>query len=114
MSKNPELRIGLIAMSFCLTTFDALAVDPYVADLYKNYCQACHTVKETGAPQTFDTAEWQKRLKKGQDTLVNNAILGMGSMPAQGGCQECTYEDFEDLIRLMASEEELNSKELSK
>lgn len=80
------------------------AADAYTLKLYKNYCQSCHSTQSTGAPQSFDVQEWQKRIdKKGRQALLNNAISGLGNMPPQGSCAECSYEDFEDLLSLMSS-----------
>jgi len=53
-------------------------------------------------PVSFNQEHWNKRLEKGMDALIDGAVNGIGNMPAQGLCQECTYEDFEDLINYMA------------
>lgn len=76
-------------------------VDEYVLELYGIYCVACHSVEGTGAPMSFDASQWANKLANGLEPLVNNAIQGVGNMPAQGGCMECSYEDFEDLINYM-------------
>ena len=79
------------------------ATDDYTVELYDLYCTTCHAVEASGAPQAF-TDEWQERLDKGMENLVNNAITGIGNMPAMGTCVECSAEDMEDLIRYMAEE----------
>lgn len=80
----------------------ATPVDEYVVELYETYCQACHSLEGTGAPLAFEPSKWQKALSGGSEVVVNNAIKGVGNMPAQGGCMECTYEDFEDLLDYMS------------
>ncbi len=90
-------------LTLLVTQVHAQDVDPYTLDLYTTYCKACHTVKATGAPQAFVPKDWQERLQKGNAAVINNAIIGIGNMPAQGGCQECSYEDYEALIELMSS-----------
>lgn len=78
--------------------------DPYIVEIYETYCMACHATSAAGAPVAFDAKVWSKRLNKGIDKVVNSAISGSGNMPAQGGCMECSYEDFQDLVNYMASE----------
>ena len=80
----------------------AAPVDEYTVELYETYCQACHSLEGTGAPLAFDPSKWEKVLSGGSEAAVNNAIKGAGNMPAQGGCMECAYEDFEDLLNYMS------------
>lgn len=94
----------VFVLAFGSLSFPSMAIDEYTKELYENYCQACHIVQNGIAPKAFDVKAWEPRLKKGLVALVDNAITGKGNMPAQGGCQECTYEDFEDLIKYMSSE----------
>lgn len=104
MNKRFSLRLRsgvcLIWLT-CCSISHAQAVDDYVLELYDTYCMACHSIEGTGAPISFDTNQWRGKLDEGIDPLVNNAITGVGNMPAQGGCMECSYEDFEDLINYM-------------
>jgi cytochrome c5 len=51
----------------------------------------------------FKQNDWDKVMTKGFDSVVNNAINGFGNMPAQGSCQECAYQDFEDLVTYMST-----------
>lgn len=76
--------------------------DEYVVELYDTYCSSCHSLEGTGAPIAFNPAQWNESLSQGQEQVVNNAITGIGNMPAQGGCMECAYEDFEDLVNYMS------------
>lgn len=99
------LLMSALVILFTSLTTHANDVDEYTAELYDLYCTACHAVSASGAPQAF-TDEWQKPMSKGIDTLVNNAIAGIGNMPAMGTCGECTAEDLEDIIRYMATEKE--------
>lgn len=97
----------LIKFSLCMTVglhcaaSVAEPVDEYVAELYETYCMACHSTEGTGAPIAFDASQWNVKLEQGLEPLVNNAITGIGNMPAQGGCMECAFEDFEDLVNYM-------------
>ncbi|MEM7206641.1 MAG: c-type cytochrome [Pseudomonadota bacterium] len=56
--------------------------------LVANNCLACHgaaVAAALGAPAAGDAAAWASRLGAGIDTLVNNAINGIGAMPPRGG-----------------------------
>ncbi|MEK9812871.1 MAG: c-type cytochrome [Bordetella sp.] len=54
-------------------------------EVYSAACAACHTAGVLGAPKIGDAAGWKPRLSAGLDGLVNSALKGKGSMPAQGG-----------------------------
>ena len=55
--------------------------------MYSAACQACHMTGAAGAPKLGDVAAWADRLGKGLDTLVTNAVNGIGAMPPRGGSQ---------------------------
>jgi cytochrome c5 len=72
------------------------------ADIYAAACTACHAVGVLGAPKTKVAADWQPRLdEKGFDTVWQNAINGIGAMPAMGACGDCTDEDIKAAINYM-------------
>ncbi len=101
--KVVKSNVSILLISSIASAAVAQEVDPYTVDLYTTYCEGCHTVPGANIPIAFSIEDWEQRLKKGRDTLVDSAINGMGNMPPQGLCQECTYQDFEDLIDYMAS-----------
>lgn len=96
---NKRLKLLLLAS---VLSSDVLATEEYTIDLYETYCISCHANAGAGVPVAFNEQDWEKRLKTGMDNVVNNAIKGVGNMPAQGFCMECTYEDFEDLVSYMS------------
>lgn len=79
--------------------------DPALAEIYNRSCRSCHTIAATGSPLTGDAAAWAPRLEKGMDTLVDNVVNGFGGMPPFGLCMDCDIEQFEALIRFMATGE---------
>ncbi len=99
MKRIAKLSIFIIAE---LATARVFAADQYTVELYDTYCKSCHSVNGAGVPVAFKKNDWDKRLEKGIEKVVDNAVNGIGNMPAQGFCQECVYEDFEDLITYMA------------
>lgn len=80
-----------------------LPSDPVLADIYQQTCMACHTRPASGAPQTGDAADWEARLAKGADVLLDNTINGYRGMPPLGSCMDCGEEDFNALIDFMAT-----------
>lgn len=76
--------------------------DADVADLYRSSCMACHASVSSGAPLTGDHDAWATRVPQGMESLVAHTIDGIRGMPPLGSCADCTYEDFEALIRFMA------------
>ncbi len=77
--------------------------DPDLKSLYVQSCFSCHGTGAGGAPRT-GTAEWDSRMAKGMDTLLDNTINGFNGMPPLGLCMDCGEEEFEALIRFMAGE----------
>ncbi len=68
--------------------------------LYNVACAACHAAGVAGAPKFADVAAWDPRLNKGFETLVNNAINGIGVMPARGG-SSLSDEQIEATVEYM-------------
>ena len=80
--------------------------DPRLAELYRDSCKACHTVKDSLAPLTGDRSLCDARWAQGEDVLLAAAIQGKKGMPAGGQCFSCTPDDMKALIRFMAGREE--------
>ncbi|MQP67494.1 cytochrome c5 family protein [Niveispirillum sp. SYP-B3756] len=84
-------------------TIAALRPDnPHLSEIYATACMACHTMPDSGAPQTGMVSQWQPRLAKGMPTLLQNVVQGLNGMPAGGQCFACTTADYEALIRFMS------------
>lgn len=64
-------------------------------EVYNAVCQSCHTSGILNSPKYGDSAEWNKRLNKGKETLYANAINGIGAMPAKGGRSDLSNEMIE-------------------
>jgi cytochrome c5 len=76
--------------------------DLALAEIYQRSCKSCHAVTGSQAPQTGER-EWQSRVGKGMDTLLDNTINGFNGMPPLGMCFDCDEEQFRSLIEFMAS-----------
>ena len=62
--------------------------------IYTSGCAACHDAGVAGAPMLAVRSQWEQRLVKGTDMLINNAWSGIGGMPAKGLCSDCTKEEI--------------------
>lgn len=72
--------------------------------VYEASCAACHWTGAAGAPKLDDKATWQVLAKKGADTLLRNAIDGIGAHPPKGGAMHLRDEDVEDAVTYMLEE----------
>lgn len=80
----------------------AVVDDFDVAGTYQMRCFACHGTGAAGAPVLGDEDAWGERMAKGMETVMANAINGIGAMPARGLCMDCTDEHIEALVTYMA------------
>ena len=70
---------------------------------------SCFTCQSTGAaraPITGDTEVWEEKLAKGIDSVLANAITGVGVMPAKGICMTCSDDNLRSLIDYRVSGEQ--------
>jgi cytochrome c5 len=72
-------------------------------EVYKASCMACHATGAAGAPKTGNKAEWTPRLKQGSATLVKNVIQGIKTMPARGGCANCSDAEIKSAVEYLLS-----------
>ena len=70
--------------------------------VYTASCAGCHAIGVAGAPKKGDTAAWDKRLAKGFDKTLANAISGLNAMPAKGLCMDCSDDELTAAIKFMA------------
>lgn len=70
-------------------------------EVYNAVCTSCHAAGVLGAPKIDDKAAWDPRASKGLDSLLNNAINGLNSMPARGGDPAITDEELSNAIVYM-------------
>ena len=72
--------------------------------LYRKNCKVCHAQGINGAPILGNKKMWQPRLQKGVDALVNNAINGVGLMPAKGGKTHLSDEQIRSIVEFYIEE----------
>ncbi|MCZ6830428.1 MAG: c-type cytochrome [Gammaproteobacteria bacterium] len=83
--------------------FSAVISAGELEDRYNKTCVVCHAAGAAGAPKTGVAAEWESRMAKGMDALVESVDKGMNAMPPKGMCFDCSADDFKALIEYMAA-----------
>ena len=73
--------------------------------IYDKHCSVCHVAGVAGAPKFNDAAAWSERLVKGFETMYNNAVNGIGAMPAKGLCMDCTDDEFLAAVKYLSASE---------
>ena len=71
------------------------------AEVYQASCAACHAEGVAGAPKTGDKEFWGGKIAGGTDQLVQNAINGIGTMPAKGGNPNLTDDEVRAAVEYM-------------
>jgi cytochrome c5 len=52
---------------------------------YEQACALCHAAGIGEAPIPGDASTWGERIEQGRETLISNALAGIGIMPPKGG-----------------------------
>jgi cytochrome c5 len=78
-------------------------------EIYSGVCAACHDNGVAGAPELGDTGTWQSRLDErgSYDALYQNALNGLGAMPAKGGAN-ISEEELDETVRYILEESGLS------
>ena len=66
--------------------------------IYGQYCTGCHTMGAGGAPKYGSASAWSAPMKQGKTKLYQNAIHGIGGMPARGNCASCSDDDIKSAV----------------
>ena len=95
----------LIAITVASTFLCGLSAqaDDRGAMIYREHCAACHAPENimVASPKLGNASAWERRLEKGFDAVLANALAGVGAMPPKGMCVDCTMDDLEAAIRYM-------------
>jgi len=71
-------------------------------DKYNKSCAVCHASGAANAPKTGNAADWEPRMAKGMDAMVQSVESGLNAMPPKGMCFDCSAEDYQALIEFMS------------
>lgn len=81
--------------------------------VYQEYCAACHASGSGGAPKVGSKADWDAKIALGMNTVYNNAIKGIGSMPPKGTCSACSDDTIKKTIDYMIAQSENTNESAS-
>ncbi|WP_420836630.1 c-type cytochrome [Aliidiomarina sedimenti] len=70
-------------------------------EVYNQACSACHAGGVLGAPKKGNAGDWEERIAKGMDVLLDHSINGFNAMPPRGGCGACSDEEIEAAVEHM-------------
>lgn len=98
------------------TTTDAVVVNEARSGeaIYRKYCINCHQGSLPGSPVLGKQEDWEGRLEKGRDALIENVRTGIPpKMPIMGSCTNCTDEELGNAVDYMlnALEDEVTTTE---
>ncbi len=92
--------VAIPALPAPVTTAAAPAAGAAPA-LYTATCSVCHAAGIAGAPKFGDKAAWAPHVAKGEPTLIQNAIKGIGAMPPKGGAMNATEAEIKGVVDYM-------------
>ena len=70
--------------------------------VYQSVCIACHDSGVAHAPRKGDAAAWKPLIAEGQHVLSAHAFVGVRAMPARGGDEKLSLEEFSRAVAWMA------------
>lgn len=69
---------------------------------YTKYCASCHNAGVADAPKLGAADQWESRIEKGREALLQTTIDGIPpGMPKNGLCMSCSEEQLSDAIDYM-------------
>ena len=96
------LPSSLVLAGALLSTAPALAQSRSGEAIYKAVCVACHDSGVAHAPKLGDASAWKPLIEEGQHVLSAHAFVGVRAMPAQGGDDKLSLEEFSRAVAWMA------------
>ena len=73
----------------------------WVSSCCQQFCFACHATGVSDAPLLGDVAQWEPRIAKGMDVLMDSTLNGLNAMPARGTCVNCSDEELQAAVEHM-------------
>jgi cytochrome c5 len=105
MSKHQGINtLSLIFMGVTSLFFSAAqAADKTGQAVVQEVCANCHATGKDGAPKIGDVTAWTQHSKNGLIKLTENAIAGIGKMPAHGGQSNLSDLEISRAVAFMVS-----------
>lgn len=101
--KTLSRRLATGISVLIITIIMASSATADIASTYDRSCAACHNSGALNAIKKGDSAKWQQlKQQKGMPALIQSVKSGMIQMPAGGLCNDCSDEDYRQLIEYMS------------
>jgi cytochrome c5 len=72
-------------------------------EVYNVVCMSCHTSGVAGAPIIGNSQQWTERISEGKEYLYEQAINGVGVMPAKGGVPTLSDDEVKAAVDYIIS-----------
>ena len=80
--------------------------------IYKKYCATCHQGGLVDSPVFGKKKDWEDRLAKGREALIESVRAGIPpKMPKMGSCTNCTDEELGNSVDYMLAALEVSEEE---
>ena len=73
------------------------------AHIYKEVCAVCHSSGVANAPKLGDRDAWKKLISEGQVIITAHGYVGVRAMPAKGGKEDLSVEQFAEALNYMVN-----------
>jgi cytochrome c5 len=94
-SRSLLLAILPLLLAEAATADDSRRQTPLSGEqVYAEVCAACHATRVDKAPQYGDRKAWAPLIREGQAVLTAHAWVGIRGMPARGGRDDLSLEEF--------------------
>jgi cytochrome c5 len=87
----------------------AATSDANIESIYNSKCAACHVSGAAGSPVVGNKEQWENRIAKGRDSLIDVALNGSKVNPvmqAKGGFSDLTDEEVIGIVDYMIKKSE--------
>ena len=72
-------------------------------EVYNAVCMSCHTSGAAGSPIIGNRQQWAERISEGKEHLYEQAINGVGVMPAKGGVPTLSDDEVKAAVDYIIS-----------
>jgi cytochrome c5 len=69
--------------------------------VYKKFCNICHSSGIAGAPKVGNHDQWLREYQTGWPLMMKRAMGGYKGMPAKGNCMKCNEVQIHEAIEYM-------------
>ncbi len=100
--KTQSILYSILILVFSQATF-AAEKTASGASIYKEVCAVCHNAGVANAPKLGDQNAWKKLIGEGQVIITAHGYVGVRAMPARGGKESLSVEQFAEALNYMVN-----------